>query len=408
MIFLFIGLCHAIIDVNRLTEFYNQYTPIDFDVESGYQSTQSKNSIFYQLAFQVGKTNLTVNSDDPLIIWLQGGPGCSSQIGFFNEIGPFYIQDNKVYKRTKSWNSFASLLFVDQPFKSGFSYGSIKVENVSAAGDYFISFLQEFITLHSEFKDSPIYLAGEEYAGHFILQFSSILKVRNFINNFKGIILGNPFIDTFSQISYQSSFLFQNGFTNIDQRAVTKQQDARTQQLILNKNYKSASENYAIIMKQTFNIENYQINFSQEQQWYNFMIKYSTNFKLPSSESYNVCLDTIKSQFLLDWTASYSEEFIKALQDYRILIFNGQFGYKNTAGGIQQFLSTLRSERIEEWKKETKQIFKYQGNTVGSYKQTSFITFVEIYNTGSNSIMENQDVTHAMMEHFLNNDNIWI
>lgn len=42
------------------------------------------------------------SKDDPVVIWLTGGPGCSSAIALFYENGPFHITKNM----SLSWNSF--------------------------------------------------------------------------------------------------------------------------------------------------------------------------------------------------------------------------------------------------------------------------------------------------------------
>ena len=44
----------------------------------------SNNELYFMLA-----ESRSDPKTDPLIIWLQGGPGCSSMVGMFNENGPY-------------------------------------------------------------------------------------------------------------------------------------------------------------------------------------------------------------------------------------------------------------------------------------------------------------------------------
>ncbi|KAL0709919.1 hypothetical protein Bca4012_016897 [Brassica carinata] len=65
------------------------------------------------------------NNTDPVVIWLSGGPGCSSSVGLFYENGPFKISD----VLSLSWNDFgwdkvSNLIYVDKPVGTGFSYTS--------------------------------------------------------------------------------------------------------------------------------------------------------------------------------------------------------------------------------------------------------------------------------------------
>lgn len=62
---------------------------------------------------------------DPLVIWLTGGPGCSSELAIFMENGPMSIIDGEAVKEDISWNNNANLLYVDQPIGTGYSHGSI-------------------------------------------------------------------------------------------------------------------------------------------------------------------------------------------------------------------------------------------------------------------------------------------
>lgn len=62
---------------------------------------------------------------DPLIIWLTGGPGCSSELAIFFENGPMRLEYGKPVKNDISWNNKANLLFLDNPVGTGYSKGSI-------------------------------------------------------------------------------------------------------------------------------------------------------------------------------------------------------------------------------------------------------------------------------------------
>lgn len=56
----------------------------------------------------------------PLAAWFNGGPGCSSMIGLFQENGPcqFYSGSSEPSINPYSFNTFANMLYVDQPVGS--------------------------------------------------------------------------------------------------------------------------------------------------------------------------------------------------------------------------------------------------------------------------------------------------
>ena len=69
-------------------------------------------------------------ANDPLVIWLQGGPGCSSMLGMFTENGPYNFRYNRdkikdpfeFESNEFSWNNEANVMYVDQPLGTGFSF----------------------------------------------------------------------------------------------------------------------------------------------------------------------------------------------------------------------------------------------------------------------------------------------
>jgi carboxypeptidase C (cathepsin A) len=67
---------------------------------------------------------------DPLVIWFNGGPGCSSMLGLYTENGPYnwkYNSSAPIEERAHfsynnhSWNNEANVMFIDQPIGTGFS-----------------------------------------------------------------------------------------------------------------------------------------------------------------------------------------------------------------------------------------------------------------------------------------------
>jgi cathepsin A (carboxypeptidase C) len=62
----------------------------------------------------------------PVVLWLTGGPGCSSEVALFGENGPCKVNaaGTGTVKNDFSWNEHANLIYVDQPTGTGFSYGT--------------------------------------------------------------------------------------------------------------------------------------------------------------------------------------------------------------------------------------------------------------------------------------------
>ncbi|KAG0565744.1 hypothetical protein KC19_7G011700 [Ceratodon purpureus] len=147
-------------------------------------------------------------SGKPLVLWLNGGPGCSSMgNGWAEELGPFHITENGtgLVLNTKSWIRYANLLFLDSPTGVGYSYSDNPEENHSGgdartAEDSY-TFLIRWLERFPEYKTRDFYITGESYAGHYIPQLAALIHERNkdaeLKINLKGIMVGNPSTDNY-------------------------------------------------------------------------------------------------------------------------------------------------------------------------------------------------------------------
>lgn len=105
----------------------------------------------------------------PLVLWLNGAPGCSSLIGAFKENGPFLFYNTaKKISTLNEWTfaQKANVLYVDAPGAAGFSdYPDVAdLDNDKVADDLF-KFLDKFLNLFPEYAKNPMFLAGEGHAG---------------------------------------------------------------------------------------------------------------------------------------------------------------------------------------------------------------------------------------------------
>lgn len=120
---------------------------------------------------------------DPLQLWLNGGPGCSSSTGLLFELGPCTIADegNSVVNNPHSWSNKANLLFLDQPVNVGYSYsdGSDEVSNSHVAAEDVYAFLQLFLQKFDQYADLPFHISGESYAGTYIPNIASVVHKKN-------------------------------------------------------------------------------------------------------------------------------------------------------------------------------------------------------------------------------------
>ena len=107
--------------------------------------------------------------NDPVVLWLNGGPGCSSLTGLFMELGPSSINKKvELVHNPSSWNSNASVIFLDQPVNVGYSYSGSSVSNTVAAGKDVYALLTLFFKQFPEYAKQPFHISGESYAGHYV------------------------------------------------------------------------------------------------------------------------------------------------------------------------------------------------------------------------------------------------
>jgi len=154
--------------------------PFEFDVYSGYVSVPDTQKQYHYVLVESENDP----SNDPLIIWYNGGPGCSSMLAFMQENGPYQIKDGdtKLTKSDYSWNRQANVLYMEHPAGVGFSYCPDQNECQFDDNNQALDNLEAVLAWYEKypkFKENDLYLAGESYGGIYVPYLLNQIHIHN-------------------------------------------------------------------------------------------------------------------------------------------------------------------------------------------------------------------------------------
>ncbi|CAO2823807.1 unnamed protein product [Amaranthus hypochondriacus] len=173
---------------------------VDFSHYAGYVTVDDQNqrALFYWFYEASSQSH-----EKPLVLWLNGGPGCSSVgYGATQEIGPFLVDTNGHGLKFNpfAWNKEANMLFLESPVGVGFSYTLNSSDFVNLGDDFTANdsyeFLHKWFLKFPSYRNRTFYIAGESYAGKYVPELAELIHDRNkdpsLYIDLKGILMGNP------------------------------------------------------------------------------------------------------------------------------------------------------------------------------------------------------------------------
>ena len=177
----------------------------------------------------------------PVVLWLIGGPGCSSLEGFFYEHGPLVVSDahappnanwdgrastndnrtSTLVKNEWAWSTTANVLYLEAPAGVGFSYSPVKKDlttgdNQTAADS--LAALEAFFALKfPELKENPFYVSGESYGGVYVPTLSLKIYQSGLLPQMRGYLVGNGVFDFEDSAPTHVPFAYGHGFLSTAQ-----------------------------------------------------------------------------------------------------------------------------------------------------------------------------------------------
>lgn len=178
-------------DADKITSLPGLDNLPDFDMYSGYLSASETKKLHYWFVESQGNP-----ATDPVVLWLNGGPGCSSMEGFFAEHGPLHLNDDETISMNPwAWNMNANMIYMEAPIGVGFSKGSADdmkhISDDTTSSDNRDA-LKDFFTKFPQYLANGLYVSGESYAGIYVPTLISKIVDDDMLSaHFKGAAIGN-------------------------------------------------------------------------------------------------------------------------------------------------------------------------------------------------------------------------
>ncbi|CAG9833773.1 unnamed protein product [Diabrotica balteata] len=369
--------------------------------------------------------NVSQPTDRPLIIWLQGGPGCSSSgYGNFAEIGPW---DNKLKPRKHTWVQWVNVLFVDNPVGTGLSFVSnntLYARNNSQIATDFLKFLKNFYRKLPKFKTVPLYIFSESYGGKMAVEIALVLyqaiQKGEIKSNLKGVGLGAPWISPIDAILNYAPYLLNLGLIDVDGYHIIMEAAEATKYYIDTDNFESA-----FLMWNT--IVNVVKEESDEVDFYN-VFRYSPTVKLRGlSEDIDPKIAKlmnrkvartlgIKSKFFELKNEVWSllgNDFMKPvkhiveallnLTDITVAVYTGQLDLIVNTPGTLKWVEDISFKGKDEWKDAPRLIMSENNKRQGYYKRSGQFAFYWVNNAGHMVPGDNPSAMRFILRDVTNN-----
>ncbi|XP_030744973.1 venom serine carboxypeptidase-like [Sitophilus oryzae] len=349
---------------------------------------------------------VTDSAHAPVVLWLQGGPGASSLIGLFAENGPFSVKNKHGLRLRKySWTENHNVLYIDNPVGTGFSFtngGYAKTE--TKVGEDLYTALIQFFTLFPELQKNEFFVTGESYAGKYVPAVSYVIHQRNagakLQINLQGLSIGNGLSDPEHQLKY-GDYLYQLGLIDANAKKTVQDYEQQGINYIQNRQYDKAFQIFDELLNgDTNNHTSLFKNITGFDNYFNFlypidpldidlrnMAKYLQRSDIRAAihvgnTSFSTETEVVEKNLMFDVMQSIAPWISDLLNNYRVLIYNGQLDIIVAYPLTENYLQNLNFAGADEYK-TAKRYQWYVGSDIAGYvKQAGKLTEVLVRDAG--------------------------
>jgi len=376
-------------------------------------------------------------SSDPVVLWMTGGPGCSSELAALGENGPCTVNagGSGTSNNPNSWNSKANLVYVDQPAGTGFSYSSkdgYDTDEAEVAHDM-VNFIQALLEARPEWQKLPFYITGESYGGHYVPAVSHAVFEANKQSgiipvNLKGIAIGNGLTDPSVQYKYYPEMVYNYSIQKLGHPVVSLEmyeQMMGSMDECIDDITKCQADTTECNTAQSFcndammgpyestGLNPYNINLTcaVPPLCYDFsdITTYLNSIRdelgVPSNITWSTCNFVVNAGFKYDWMKDMQQNIPDLLEaGLHVVIYAGDLDFVCNWLGNQAWTHALPWSGQSGFNNADVKPWHVNGEEAGQFTNYENFTFLRVYDAGHMVPMDKGPEALAMLETLLNNE----
>jgi vitellogenic carboxypeptidase-like protein len=371
----------------------------------------------------------------PVLLWLQGGPGGSSLYGLFSEIGPLNVKGSSAVQMPISWNSKYSLLFIDNPVGTGYSYANRQyyTTNEVEVGRDLYSCLTQWFTVFPQYAKNDFYVTGESYAGKYIPAVAYTIhqhqkggkgtqpKGKPWIN-LVGLAIGDGLTDPASMMPEYPTLAYSFGLADQNEVAMIKAYTDRTSQAIAAKQWKEAFMWFDLVLNGDLcKCTPYMANITGSADYFNVIEEMFPPPTWANDWGAWVNTDAVRKAIHVgdqpfgagsevdialesDVMQSVKPWFPTLLANYRVMLYNGNIDFIVHAVLTETFLHSLEWPGAAKFKAAPKALWKVEESdefTAGYAREVDNLTQVVVRAAGHMVPMDQPRRAFDMIDRFV-------
>ncbi|KAJ9468275.1 Venom serine carboxypeptidase [Diplonema papillatum] len=358
---------------------------------------------------------LNGNASAPTLLWLQGGPGASSLFALFTENGPITVNMNgtQALRNDLTWAREYGMVYVDNPVGTGFSLTD-PAGYATKREDYMTTlyrFTQQFFTMFPDLQQNDFYVTGESYAGKYIPSAAYRIHEENMKGGkpqipLKGIIIGDGLCDPLTMVQQYSKLTETFSLVDWNQVKVMEQYQTNAVNDIYAQNWSAAFHQFDLMINGDLSgLTPYLANVTGFSDYFNALspmypqplngdaVPFQVYLNRPDvqaaihvNKTYNSYTEPVEVAIVNDVCQSVKDLFPTLLENYKVLLYSGQFDVIVGAPLTIAFLRSIQWSGQGAFEIATRDIWRSRPPVVGVMGQLHGSTDVAGYHTRSGNL----------------------